>query len=95
MPSSSIEDVEGSVMIDGESTPNEAIPRVNTTLAVALLMGLTIIGTLPWVLLIRLNVREHPESPWAAATTACWLIIMLVWLSGRGWPATRDQLAVC
>ena len=75
-------------MIDAVATPNAAIPRVNRTLAVALLMGLTIslIGTLPWVVLMRLNVREHPESPWAAATTACWLIIMLVWLSGRGWP---------
>lgn len=75
-------------MIDAGATPNAAIPRVNTTLAVALLMGLTIslVGTLPWVVLMRLNVREHPESPWAAATTACWLIIMLVWLSGRGWP---------
>jgi membrane protease YdiL (CAAX protease family) len=31
-------------------------------------------------------VREQPESPWAAAATACWLIVMLVWLSGRGWP---------
>jgi membrane protease YdiL (CAAX protease family) len=75
-------------MIDAVATPNAAIPRVNTTLAVALLMGLTIslVGTLPWVVLIRLNVREHPEWPWAAATTACWLTIMLVWLSGRGWP---------
>jgi membrane protease YdiL (CAAX protease family) len=35
---------------------------------------------------MRLNVREQPESPWAAAATACWLIVMLVWLSGRGWP---------
>ena len=75
-------------MIDAVATPDAAIPRVNKTLAVALSMGLTIslIGTLPWVVLMRLNVRQHPEWPWAAATTACWLIIMLVWLSGRGWP---------
>ena len=74
--------------IDAVATPNAAIPRVKTTLAVALLMGLTIslIGTVPWVVLMRLNVRQHPEAPWAAATTACWLVIMLVWLSGRGWP---------
>ena len=75
-------------MIDAVATPNAGIPRVKTTVAVALLMGLTIslIGTVPWVMLMRLNVRQHPEEPWAAATTACWLIIMLVWLSGRGWP---------
>jgi membrane protease YdiL (CAAX protease family) len=76
-------------MIDAVATPNAAIPRVNTTVAVALLMGLAIaiIGAFPWIVLMRLNVRQHPESPWAAVTTACWLIIMLVWLSGRGWPA--------
>jgi membrane protease YdiL (CAAX protease family) len=75
-------------MIDAVATPNAAVPRVPTTLAVALVMGLTIslVGTLPWVVLMRLNVREQPESPWAAAATACWLIVMLVWLSGRGWP---------
>ena len=71
---------------------NAAIPRVHTTLAVALVMGLAIsvAGTVPWVVLIRLNVREHPHSPWAAAATACWLIIMLVWLSGHGWPRSTS-----
>src|SRR5690606_3396223 len=39
-----------------------------------------------WVALIRLNAREHPETPWAAATTACLLVFMLLWLGGRGWP---------
>jgi membrane protease YdiL (CAAX protease family) len=75
-------------MIHAVATPNAALPRVNTTLALALLMGLTIaiFGTLPWVVLMRLNVRAYPESPWAAAITAGWLIILLVWLSGRGWP---------
>jgi membrane protease YdiL (CAAX protease family) len=79
-------------MIDAVATPNAPIPRVHTTLAGALSMGLTIslLGTVPWVVLIRLNVREHPESPWAAATTACWLIVMLAWLSGRGWPRSTS-----
>lgn len=64
------------------------IPRVWKTVGVALLMGLAIqlAGTLAWVALIRLNAREHPESPWAAVATGGWLVIMLVWLSGRGWP---------
>jgi uncharacterized protein len=75
-------------MTDALATPNAAIPRVGKTVAVALAMGLSIslLGTLSWVALIRLNVREHPEWPWAAATTGCLLVSMLVWLSGRGWP---------
>jgi membrane protease YdiL (CAAX protease family) len=74
------------------ATPHAAIPSVGKTVAAALLMGLTIqlAGTLAWVAMIRLNVREHPESPWAAATTGCWLVIMLVWLSGRGWPRSTS-----
>jgi len=75
-------------MTDAVATPNAAIPKVGRTFTVALLMGLSIqlIGTLAWLALIRLNVREHPDSPWAAAVMACWLVLMLVWLSGRGWP---------
>lgn len=68
--------------------PHAAIPKVWKTVAVALLMGLAIqlAGTLAWVAMIRLNARRQPESPWAAVATGCWLLIMLVWLSGRGWP---------
>ena len=79
-------------MTDAVATPNAAIPTVGKTVAVALLMGVAIqlIGTLSWVALIRLNVREHPESPWAATATACWLVSMLVWLSGRGWPRSTS-----
>lgn len=75
-------------MIGAVPASNLAIPRVRTTVAVASVMGLTIalIGALPWVALARLNVRDRPESPWAAATTVCWLVILLVWLSGYGWP---------
>lgn len=79
-------------MTEAVATPNVAIPKAGKTVAVALLMGLSIqlIGTLAWVALIRLNVREHPDSPWAAATTACGLLLMLVWLSGRGWPRSTS-----
>lgn len=79
-------------MTDAAATPIVATPTVGKTVAVALVMGLTIslIGTVPWVALVRLNVREHPESPWAAATTACWLAVMLVWLSGLGWPRSTS-----
>ena len=75
-------------MIDAVARPNGEIPRAKTTVVVAVLMGLaiSIAGTMAWVALMRLNVRVHPEWPWAAASTACWLVIMLVWLGGRGWP---------
>jgi uncharacterized protein len=80
-------------MTDAGATPHAAIPAVGKTVVVALLMGLSIaiIGTLSWVALIRLNVRAQPDSPWAAATTACWLAVMLVWLSGRGWPRRTSE----
>lgn len=63
-------------------------PRVGTTVAIALLMGLSIqlIGTIPWMVLMKLNVRHSPEVPWAALTMASWLVVMCVWLGGRGWP---------
>jgi membrane protease YdiL (CAAX protease family) len=79
-------------MTDAVATPNVAIPKVGRTIAVALLMGLSIqiVGTLAWVALIRLNAREHPESPWAAATMACVLALMIVWLSGQGWPRSTS-----
>jgi membrane protease YdiL (CAAX protease family) len=75
-------------MTEAVETRNAAVPTVGKTVAVGLLMGLSIqfIGTLSWVALIRMNAREHPASPWAAATMGCWLLIMLVWLNGRGWP---------
>lgn len=79
-------------MTEAVATPNVTIPRVGKTVAVALVMGLAIqlIGTLAWVALIRLNVRAYPDAPWAAATTACWLGLMLVWLSGHGWPRSTS-----
>ena len=79
-------------MTETVAAPTAPIPSVGRAVAAAVLMGLSIslMGTLSWVALIRLNVREHSESPWAAATTACWLVIMLVWLSGRGWPRSTS-----
>jgi membrane protease YdiL (CAAX protease family) len=81
-----------SATTDAVAAPTAPIPSVGRAVTAALLMGLSIsvIGTLSWVALIKLNVREHSESPWAAATTACWLVIMLVWLSGRGWPRSTS-----
>jgi membrane protease YdiL (CAAX protease family) len=79
-------------MTDAVATPGVAIPKVGKTVAVAMMMGLSIqfVGTITWVALIRRNAREHPDWPWAAATMACVLVLMLVWLSGRGWPRSTS-----
>jgi membrane protease YdiL (CAAX protease family) len=68
--------------------PPAAVPNVGKTVAVAVLTGLSVqlVGTLAWVAMIRRNMRVNPESPWAAATMVCVLAVMLIWLSGRGWP---------
>jgi membrane protease YdiL (CAAX protease family) len=83
----------GSVVTDAGAARNAAVPSVGKTVVVALLMGLAISlsGTLAWLALIRLNVREHPEWPWGAAATAAWLVVMFVWLSGRGWPRSTSS----
>lgn len=75
-------------MTSAVTAPLVATPTVGRTVAVALLMGLSIqaVGTLAWVGLIGLNTREYPEVPWAAVTMATVLVLMLVWLNGHGWP---------
>jgi len=81
-------------MTDAAATPPAtAVPSVGKTVFIALLIGLSIqfIGTLSWVALIRLNAREHPEWPWAAAVMGCFLLVMMTWLSGRGWPRRSSQ----
>ena len=75
-------------MTDVTTTPKRSTPRVGKTTVVAVLMGVAIavIGAVPWIMSARLNARMHPELPWAAAATSCWLLVMLLWLGGFGWP---------
>lgn len=65
-----------------------ATPKLAKTIVVASLMGLaiTVLGAGFWVVSAPLNARWHPELPWAAAATICWLLIMIAWLGGAGWP---------
>ena len=79
-------------MTDAVAAPKTETPKVGRTLLGAILMGLPIalIGAIPWVVLARLNARQHPEWPWAAATMVCWLLIMLLWLGGTGWPRSTS-----
>jgi membrane protease YdiL (CAAX protease family) len=75
-------------MTDAAATPKVVTPKVGRTVFVAALMGVAVaaIGIVPWVVTARMNVRLQPELPWAAMTTICWLIVMLLWLGGAGWP---------
>ena len=56
--------------------------------AVPILSGLLIAGAgiVPWIVLIRLNARVHPEIPWAALATLGFLVAFIFWLNGAGWP---------
>lgn len=65
-------------MTDAVATPNVAIPKVGKTVAVALMMGLSIqlVGTLAWVALIRLTcasiqTRLGPRRPWRVCWCSC------------------------
>jgi membrane protease YdiL (CAAX protease family) len=75
-------------MSDAAAATPTATPNVAKTVVIATLMGVVIaaIGIVPWVVSIRMNMRIEPGTPWAAATTICWLVIMLLWLGGAGWP---------
>ncbi len=75
------------------AAPTTAVPRVSRVVIAAVLMGLSIqvLGTVPWIALARINLRQHPEWPWAAAMTTCWLTVMIVWLAGVGWPRSTSS----
>lgn len=75
-------------MTEARDRSNAATPHVGRIVAAGTLMGLAIVavGTPSWVVMIRLNMRHQPDLPWAALATGCLLTVMLVWLSGRGWP---------
>lgn len=75
-------------MTDAAVIPAPAVPTIATTVAIGAAMGLSIqvIGTLTWVVLARLNARVRPDWPWAGAATIAVLVVMILWLDGRGWP---------
>lgn len=75
-------------MTDVAAMPKSITPKVGKTTVVATVMGvaIAIVGIIPWLLSAPLNARQHPELPWAAAVTSCWLLLMLAWLGGFGWP---------
>lgn len=64
--------------------------------AMAVAAPILIYGQGLWGMLVFANLRFHPELPWAAIAMAVLLAMLIVYLSGRGWPgstsATRRAL---
>jgi membrane protease YdiL (CAAX protease family) len=77
---------------DAVTVPKTATPKLGKTVVSATLMGVAIaaIGVVPWVASIRMNMQLEPELPWAAAATLCWLVVILLWLGGAGWPRSTS-----
>lgn len=44
------------------------------------------VGIGPWVLLAKRNLAFRPEVPWAAIATLLYLVLLVSWLNGAGWP---------
>jgi len=56
--------------------------------AMPILLGtlIAVIGIAPWSVLAPLNAQYRPELPWAALATAVFIIFLVAWLNGAGWP---------
>jgi membrane protease YdiL (CAAX protease family) len=65
-------------------------------LAAAASLAITAYGQGLWGPLVIANLRLAPQIPWAAPTMAVLLVGLILYLSGRGWPArtsaTRGRL---
>jgi membrane protease YdiL (CAAX protease family) len=55
-------------------------------IAAAVALLITAYGQGLWGLLVIANLRIHPEVPWAAITMGVLLVLLMVYLSGYGWP---------
>lgn len=71
--------------------PNIARGFLAFLAAAAVALGITAYGQGLWGLLALANIRFHPELPWAAILMAGLLALLLLYLSGAGWPqSTRE-----
>lgn len=44
------------------------------------------VGIVPWTVLARRNAALRPDLPWAAGLTIVYLVLLVAWLNGAGWP---------
>jgi membrane protease YdiL (CAAX protease family) len=67
----------------------------NTWMAVRFgLIGLVVMGviTVPWSVVVVLNLRVFPYVPWAIPVTLVYVCLVFIYLNGRGWPASTREL---
>jgi membrane protease YdiL (CAAX protease family) len=49
------------------------------------------LGTLPWALLVSLNIKHGSAVPWAVPPTALYLWLFWRWTRGAGWPRSTAE----
>jgi membrane protease YdiL (CAAX protease family) len=59
-------------------------------IAAAVALLITAYGQGLWGLLVIANLRFHPEVPWAAIVMAILLSLLILYLSGNGWPRSTS-----
>src|SRR5687767_8402484 len=59
----------------------------------AILTGfvVTAAGTIPWALLVSLNLKHWPELPWAVPLTALYIWFYWKYVRGVGWPKSNAE----
>jgi membrane protease YdiL (CAAX protease family) len=60
-------------------------------LAALVSFAIVAVGQGVWQPLSIANLRFHPQIPWAAAIMAGVLALLLLYLSGRGWPQSTSE----
>ncbi|HEX4741398.1 MAG TPA: type II CAAX endopeptidase family protein [Caulobacteraceae bacterium] len=60
-------------------------------LAALVSLAIVAVGQGLWQPLSVANLRFHPEIPWAAPAMAGVLALLLLYLSGRGWPRSTSE----
>jgi membrane protease YdiL (CAAX protease family) len=60
----------------------------------AVLAGVLVIsaGTVPWAILVSLNVKLLPAVPWSAVVMGFYLRLLLKYLNGWGWPRELSEI---
>jgi uncharacterized protein len=53
---------------------------------------IAVVGVAPWIILAPLNRTFHPELPWAAVVVTLYLVVLLLWLNGGGWPRAHASV---
>ncbi|MCI0715040.1 MAG: CPBP family intramembrane metalloprotease [Chlorobi bacterium] len=58
-----------------------------------IIVGLIIVfaGVMPWSYLIDINLKFHPDIPWAVFAGTTYLLLFILYLYGKGWPRSTSE----